>query len=282
MRRFACLLLCSGLALACGGEAVPDATTAAAAAAETQSMDGDGAAARAVDPIESGPHDVAVLDMGELGTIRIELLPELAPQAVARFEELAGRGSYDGTYFHRVIPGFMIQGGDPFTRNADPRDDGKGGMGAYLEDEFSDTPHVRGTVAMANKGFPDSGNSQFFIVHQDSSQLDGRFSIFGRVVEGMETVDAIAALEIDTFGRYGPPDRPYPVSAVVESLRIEPASSAGTAKVARVENAEPAEHAASPASADPTEQAKLAPVADVARAETGEPSEHSASDAAAR
>jgi cyclophilin family peptidyl-prolyl cis-trans isomerase len=243
MRRIATLLLCPGLALACGGEPAPDAATATTAT-EARSIDGDGAAASAVNHVESGPHDVAVLDMGELGTIRIELLPEIAPQAVARFEELAGRGSYDGTYFHRVIPGFMIQGGDPFTRNADPRDDGKGGLGTYLDDEFSDYPHLRGTVAMANKGRPDSGSSQFFIVHQDSSQLDGRYSVFGRVVEGMETVDAITALEIDTFGRYGPPDRPYPVSAVVESLRIEPAPSVGTATVARAETEDGPERSA--------------------------------------
>jgi cyclophilin family peptidyl-prolyl cis-trans isomerase len=239
MRRFAALLLCSGLALACGGEPAADATAAAAvgAAQPTAGGAGEGVLVSALDRIGSGPRDVAVLDMGELGTIRIELLPEIAPQSVARFEELAGRGFYDGTYFHRVMPGFMIQGGDPFTRNADPRDDGKGGLGTYVEDEFSDYPHVRGTVAMANKGFPDSGSSQFFIVHQDSRQLDGRYSVFGRVVEGMETVDAITELEIDAFGRYGPPNRPSPVSAVVQSVRIEPASAAGGATGARAEAA---------------------------------------------
>jgi peptidyl-prolyl cis-trans isomerase B (cyclophilin B) len=175
--------------------------------------------------IEDGPHDTAVLDMGELGTIRIELLPELAPRSVENFVALAESGFYNGTTFHRVIPGFMIQGGDPATKNPDPRDDGNGGPGYGIEDEFTDYPHVRGTVSMANKGRPGSGGSQFFITQQDVPRLDGDYSVFGRVVEGFSVVDAITELEIDTYGRYGPQNRPYPVSAVIQSLRIERATS---------------------------------------------------------
>ena len=280
MRRFAHLLLASGLALACGGDPAPDAGERAAAAG-ARATDAGGAPGTALERIGSGPHDVAVLEMGELGTIRIELLPEIAPKSVARFEKLASEGFYDGTYFHRVIPGFMIQGGDPFTRNADPRDDGKGGHGTYLEDEFSDYPHVRGTVAMANKGFPESGSSQFFIVHQDSSQLDGRYSVFGRVVEGMETVDAITELEIDAFGRYGPPDRPYPVSAVVKSLRIEPASAAEITTAARDESVDPAGQAPVATPAEPVKPAP-APGPALARAETDDASDRAVADATPR
>jgi cyclophilin family peptidyl-prolyl cis-trans isomerase len=168
----------------------------------------------------AGAHDVAVLDLGELGSVRIELFPELAPRTVESFVKLAEAGFYDGTSFHRVIPGFMIQGGDPLTKNKDPRDDGTGRPGWLVPDEFSDYPHRRGTVSLAYSG-RDSGGSQFFIVHQDRSDLDGRYSVFGRVVAGMETVDAVTQLEIDKYGRYGPPDRPYPKDEVVRSVRIE-------------------------------------------------------------
>ena len=125
------------------------------------------------------------MSVKDLGTIRIELLPEAAPKTVAQFEQLAGEGFYDGTTFHRVIPDFMIQGGCPNTRNADPRDDGNGGGEHALEDEFSDLPHRRGVVSMANRGSRNSGGTQFFIVQSDSPHLDGKHTVFGRVIEGM-------------------------------------------------------------------------------------------------
>jgi peptidyl-prolyl cis-trans isomerase B (cyclophilin B) len=171
--------------------------------------------------LAKGPHPVASLRVKDLGTIRIELLPEAAPKTVAQFEQLAGEGYFDSTTFHRVIPDFMIQGGCPNTRNADPRDDGDGGGEHVVEDEFSDLAHARGVVSMANRGSRNSGGTQFFIVHRDSHHLDGRHTVFGRVVEGMDVVDAITRLEIDKFGRYGPTDRPYPISAVVESIRVD-------------------------------------------------------------
>jgi cyclophilin family peptidyl-prolyl cis-trans isomerase len=211
------VLACAGLActLACGRgeEATPEAAGP---------VDADAAMAHLV---SAGPHDVAVLDLGELGTIRVELLPEIAPKSVAQFVELAESGFYDGTYFHRVIPGFMIQGGDPNTKDLDPRNDGKGSAGRRVPDEFSEYPHVRGTVSMANTGYLNSSSSQFFIMLDDIRDLDGRYSAFGRVTDGMEVVDAVAALEIDTYGRYGPPNRPYPVNATIEGIRIERAGS---------------------------------------------------------
>jgi cyclophilin family peptidyl-prolyl cis-trans isomerase len=182
--------------------------------------------------ISSEPHDVAVLDLGELGRIRIELLPELAPKSVAYFTSLADQGFYDGTTFHRVIPGFMIQGGDPLSKNRDPRDDGRGNSGERLPDEFSDYPQQRGTVSLANSGAPNSSVCQFFIVQQDARNLDGGFTVIGRVVDGMQTVDAVTHLPIDLYGRYGPPDRPYPESAVIRSVHIERARAEASAALA--------------------------------------------------
>jgi cyclophilin family peptidyl-prolyl cis-trans isomerase len=179
----------------------------------------------AEDLIADRPHDHAILEIRDVGNIRIQLLPEIAPQTVENFIELAESNFYAGIQFHRVIPEFMIQAGDPMSRDLDPRLVGAGGPGYDIQDEFSEFPHTRGVVSMANKGNRNSGGSQFFIVHQDAQGLDGRFSVFGRVVEGIEVVDAITEFEIDTYGRYGPPERPYPVSVVIESVRIERAGA---------------------------------------------------------
>jgi len=191
--------------VSCGGEPPPEAAAPQAS-------------------IQDGPHDVAVLELEGLGTVRIELLPEIAPQTVAAFAKLASEGFYDDTTFHRVIPGFMIQGGDPLTRNDDPRDDGRGGAPDVIPDEISALSHSRGMVAMANRGRRMTANGQFFIVHQDSPRLDGNYTIFGRVSEGMDVIDAVTELEIDKYGRYGPRDRPYPTDARIASIRIEPTS----------------------------------------------------------
>lgn len=211
------LRLVAALALllaACGGSDV-DGT-----ASESESAPSSG--------IETGPHPVAVLSIENMGEIRVELLPELAPKTVANFEKLAAKGFYEGTYFHRVIPGFMIQGGDPNTKDPDPRNDGKGGPGYSIPDEISGETHTRGMLSMANSG-RNSGGSQFFILHGDAPHLDERHAIFGRVVAGMDVVDAITELELDRFGRWGPRDRPYPVSAVISSVTIEPIAGDGAA-----------------------------------------------------
>jgi peptidyl-prolyl cis-trans isomerase B (cyclophilin B) len=205
--RIAALLACGLLAAACGGQAPAHEEPAVAPE----------------DLVRRGSHEIAVLTLEELGTIRMELLPELAPETVAHFKKLVEEGLYDGTTFHRVIPGFMIQGGDPLTKNIDPRDDGSGGTDYDIADEFSAMPHARGVVSLANKGRHDTAGSQFFIVQQDTPQLDGTFTVFARVVEGMEVVDAVTALTIDKYGRYGPRDRPYPQDARIASIRIEPA-----------------------------------------------------------
>ena len=144
------------------------------------------------------------------GDIKIQLHPEQAPKMVENFQKLAQAGKYDGVPFHRVIDGFMIQGGDFENQN------GTGGTswtGKDLTDEFSDDlSHVRGAVSMANRG-PNTNGSQFFIVQADASFLDGRHSIFGQVVEGMEVVDQIAKLKTDLD------DRPLE-KAEIESVEI--------------------------------------------------------------
>jgi len=118
------------------------------------------------------------------GRVVIELLPDLAPNHVRRIKELARKGFYDGIVFHRVIDGFMAQTGDPTGT-------GTGGSGQKLKAEFSKEPHKRGALSMARAASPDSADSQFFIVFKDSNFLDGQYTVWGRVVSGMEFVDKI-------------------------------------------------------------------------------------------
>ena len=126
-----------------------------------------------------------VLNLDSGGDVVIRLRPDLAPQHVARIRELAEEGFYDGVVFHRVIPGFMAQGGDPTGS-------GMGGSDKpNLPAEFSREPHVRGTASMARSQNPNSANSQFFICFDDCGFLDGQYTVWGEVVEGMEHVDAL-------------------------------------------------------------------------------------------
>ena len=128
------------------------------------------------------------------GAIAVELFDEDAPKTVENFTKLARDGFYDGVIFHRVIPDFMIQGGDPTGT-------GSGGPGYTFEDEFNDRKVVRGALAMANAG-PNTNGSQFFIVTTEAaSWLDGKHTVFGRVTDGMEVVNTISALETDTRDR---------------------------------------------------------------------------------
>ena len=129
----------------------------------------------------------------KLGNIEIEFLDDKAPGHVKNFTDLAKKGFYDGTTFHRVIPGFMIQGGDPNTKDAtgSRARHGTGGPGYNIKAEFNDTPHKRGIVSMARSQDPDSAGSQFFIVVKDSNFLDRQYTAFGRVVSGMEVADQI-------------------------------------------------------------------------------------------
>lgn len=131
----------------------------------------------------------------DLGDIQIKFFYDKAPKHVENFVDLSAKGFYDGTFFHRVIPGFMIQGGDPSTKKPeDPAHPyGTGGNGTNrLKAEFNDTPHKRGIVSMARASDPNSASSQFFIVVKDSNFLDGQYTAFGEVISGMEIADKIA------------------------------------------------------------------------------------------
>ena len=132
-----------------------------------------------------------------LGNIAIKLLPELAPETVRNFEKLARDGFYNGTLFHRVIPGFMIQGGDPNTKTGNKGSWGMGGPGYTIKAEFNSRSHLRGIVSMARAQDPDSAGSQFFIVTTDSTFLDRQYTVFGEVLEGMEVADKIVNLQRD-------------------------------------------------------------------------------------
>jgi len=131
------------------------------------------------------------------GKILFKLLPELAPETVRSFEKLAKDGFYDETLFHRVIPGFMIQGGDPNTKTDNKGSWGTGGPGYNIKAEFSSRSHLRGIVSMARSQDPDSAGSQFFIVTADSTFLDRQYTVFGEVTEGMDIADKIVNLERD-------------------------------------------------------------------------------------
>ncbi len=132
-----------------------------------------------------------------LGNIEFELLSDIAQETVRNFIKLAKSGFYDGTLFHRVIPKFMIQGGDPNTKKSDKSTWGIGGPGYSIKAEFSSRSHLRGIVSMARSSDPDSAGSQFFIVTSDSTFLDREYTVFGQVIDGMEVADKIVNLPRD-------------------------------------------------------------------------------------
>ena len=139
---------------------------------------------------------MVVIEMENGKKMKLELYPEIAPITVKNFEDLVKQGFYDGLIFHRVIPGFMIQGGDP-------EGTGMGGPGHHIKGEFAsngiknDLKHTRGVISMARSMMKDSASSQFFIMHADAPHLDGEYAAFGKVVEGIEVVDEIASVPTD-------------------------------------------------------------------------------------
>ena len=156
---------------------------------------------------------IVTIEMEDGGTIKAELYPEIAPNTVNNFISLINKGYYDGVIFHRVIPGFMIQGGDP-------KGMGTGGPGYSIKGEFTrngvknDLKHDRGVLSMARTMMPNSAGSQFFIMHKNSPHLDGQYASFGKVLEGMEVVDAIANT------RRGPNDKPL-TPQVMKKVTVE-------------------------------------------------------------
>ena len=189
------------LSLACATEEVSRADKATEALLAAQQKN------------ETKAHPIATITMKDGGVIELELYPETAPESVKNFISLANSGFYDGLIFHRVISGFMIQGGDPDGR-------GTGGPGYSIKGEFAingvknDISHVRGVLSMARAQPYDSAGSQFFICHADSTFLDGQYAAFGRVTSGMDVVDRIAATTTDSK------DKPYK-DQIMETVRVE-------------------------------------------------------------
>ena len=140
--------------------------------------------------------EVAVIQT-RLGEIVLEFFPDVAPQHVNNFKKLARAGFYDGITFHRVIPGYIIQGGDPNSRDDDRSNDGLGGPGYTIPAEFNDRPHLRGTLSMARGQDPNSAGSQFFICLRPAPLLDGKYTVFGQVIKGIDVVDRIANVPRD-------------------------------------------------------------------------------------
>jgi peptidyl-prolyl cis-trans isomerase B (cyclophilin B) len=164
---------------------------------------------------DSTPQEVAVMHTN-FGDIVLKFFPDKAPKHVENFKKLAREGYYDGTKFHRVIPGFMVQGGDPNTKSDDRSRHGTGGPGYSVNAEFNDTKHVRGILSAARSSDPNSAGSQFFLMVATAPHLDRQYTAYGEIVEGMDVVDKIVALPRDS--RDNPkPDNP----AIIESVVIE-------------------------------------------------------------
>ena len=161
---------------------------------------------------------IVTIEMENGGVIKAELYPEIAPNTVANFVNLVEAGFYNGLIFHRVIPGFMIQGGDP-------QGTGMGGPGYCIKGEFAqngvknDLSHKRGVLSMARTMVPNSAGSQFFIMHADGDFLDGQYAAFGAVTEGMDVVDAIAAVKTDRMDKPKDPQRMKKVT--VETFGVD-------------------------------------------------------------
>ena len=164
-------------------------------------------------------NEVAVITTTE-GTMVIEFWPEVAPKTVENFKTLANKGFYDGTCFHRVIKGFMIQGGDPLTKDPGKEDMwGTGGPGYQIKAEFNERSHTRGVISMARSNNPDSAGSQFFICHGNPTFLDRQYTTFGKLIKGDDVLEKIGTTPTH------PQDRPDKRMGI-ESIKIVPADSA--------------------------------------------------------
>ncbi len=162
-----------------------------------------------------GGEEVAILHTN-LGDIVVGFFPDKAPKHVAAFKKLVTEGFYDGTKFHRVIPGFMIQGGDPNSKSDNRSLHGTGGPSYRLPAEFNDIPHERGILSAARTSDPNSAGSQFFLMVKKSPHLDRQYSVFGQVLDGMDVVDKIVALPRDSR------DNPLKENpAIIESATLE-------------------------------------------------------------
>ena len=212
----------------CCATAGLDATVMASLSPGASSPDGTAATNHSKPPAKAKPsakddYTDKVADIKtNKGTITIRFFPDVAPNHVRNFIDLARKGFYNGSKFHRVIPGFMIQGGDPNTISGDPSTWGTGGSGTNVKAEFNSVHHVPGIVSMARSQSPDSASSQFFIVVGDASFLDKQYSAFGMVTSGMDVAQAIATTPRD------PGDRPKsPVIMEKVTIRAAKGSEKG-------------------------------------------------------
>jgi len=189
----------------------------ASAFAEDATTNAPAAAPAAAAPAKAAA-EVAIIKTSE-GMLVVEFYPDVAPNHVANFKKLAKSGFYDGTCFHRVIKGFMIQGGDPNTKDdSNQASWGMGGPGYTINAEFNAKHHARGILSMARSNDPNSAGSQFFICHGDAGFLDNNYTVFGNLIKGYDVLDKIANTPTET------PDRP--VKRVnIESVKIVPADS---------------------------------------------------------
>src|SRR5712672_110213 len=187
-----CALFGAALSMLVAGGASADETTAKAPVAKAPAAKAAKPASKAMKATPKGASDeVAVLDTSK-GRMVVEFWENDAPLTVANFKKLARQGYYDGTGFHRILKGFMIQGGDPKSKNPGAADLGTGGPGYTINDEFNDHPHVKGVLSMANTGTPNSAGSQFFVMHGTASSLDHHYTGFGHLISGMDVLDKIA------------------------------------------------------------------------------------------
>jgi len=177
-------------------------------------------------PASTSAKEVAVIKTS-MGEMVIEFWPDVAPKTVENFKTLAKKGFYDGTSFHRIIDGFMIQGGDPYTTNATMEAQwGAGGPGYSIKGETNDRPdrkHIRGVISMANSGSPDTAGSQFFICLAPQHRLDGGYTTFGIVIKGDDTLTKLGKVPVKP-DRRGEPSRPVERVAL-ETIKIVPADS---------------------------------------------------------
>jgi cyclophilin family peptidyl-prolyl cis-trans isomerase len=165
---------------------------------------------------EPNPGDEIVVIESNHGRIVVKFFPEAAPKHVEAFKKLSREGFYDGVRFHRVIPGFMIQGGDPNSKSSDRSTHGTGGPGYKLPAEFNDIPHTPGILSAARTSDPNSAGSQFFLMHGRAPHLDQQYSVFGQVIEGMDVVDKIVNLPRDSR------DNPLEASpAIMQKVTVE-------------------------------------------------------------
>ena len=207
-----------GLLAGCSNTASTDSSQQSSSSSSSSTSAAAAPAAQAGTPAPATADEVAVIKTTE-GDMVIQFWPDAAPKTVANFKKLAKSGFYDGTCFHRVIKDFMIQGGDPLTKDPSAEDRwGSGGPGYTVDAEFNDHSHVRGVISMARTSDPNSAGSQFFICHGNPTQLDHQYTAFGKLIKGDDVLEKIATTPTH------PPDRPDKRMGIT-SITIVPASS---------------------------------------------------------